>query len=51
MKYKIREKRVRNQAIAKYHKDNPEYTLSEIGEFFNISRQRVKQILMANKAG
>jgi len=45
MKYRIREKKIRNNLIIQYHKDNPEVTLSEIGDIFHLSRQRVAIIL------
>ena len=45
MAYKIREKKKRNLLVIQYHKDNPELTLSEIGDIFHLSRQRVAVIL------
>jgi predicted DNA-binding protein YlxM (UPF0122 family) len=45
VQYTWREKRDRNQAIIDYAKSHPGYALSEIAQFFNLSRQRVFTIL------
>jgi len=49
MKYKLSEKRKRNMLLVEYQKANPELTMSEIGDTFGISKQRVKQILDLTK--
>ena len=47
-KYDALRKTDRNEAVKKMHKDKPELSLQEIGDFFNISKQRVSFILMSN---
>ena len=51
MAYTLRQKRERNQAVIDYAQSHPGYALSEIAQFFNISRQRICQILKKAKAG
>jgi len=38
-------KKKRNRAIVQCHKEQPELSMAEIAEIFNISRQRVQKIL------
>ena len=45
MKFRLRNKRNRNEALRQYRRAHPEITLQEIGEMYNISKQRVCQIL------
>jgi len=45
MKYGSNTKTARNIAIREYHAAHPELSLKEIGEVFDISKQRVCQIL------
>ena len=44
-KYDSITKRARNQAVIEMHKVHPELALKEIGDFYNISKQRVYAIL------
>jgi len=48
LKYEKVTKVDRNKAIYKYYKEHPEMSLSEIAERFNITRQRVHQIVSKN---
>lgn len=45
MAYTFRQKRDRNQAIVDYAKSHPGYSLNEIAQSFNLTRQRIFQIL------
>ncbi len=49
VQYKIYQKKQRNQQILWCSQQNPHLTLAEIAEFFDISRQRVWQILKKYK--
>lgn len=51
MKYRLRDKKARNDAIREYHTAHPEITLRELAEMYNISHQRVAQILQAHPNG
>lgn len=44
-KYDILRKLKRNRLLVEYHQAHPEASLSEIGQVFNISYQRVWEIL------
>jgi len=52
-KYDSMRKLKRNQMLVEYHKAHPEASLSEIGQLFNISSQRVWELLKLeeNKKG
>jgi len=45
MKYESNTKVERNKAVIDFAKNHPDYALAEIAQVFNISRQRVFQIL------
>ena len=44
-RYASQRKTSRNQALFKYAKDNQDATLEDIGREFNISKQRVWELL------
>ena len=44
-RYEKLRKTARNTALLKYREDNPESTLEEIGNEFNITKQRVSELL------
>lgn len=46
MKYDNVTKRNRNSELVNYRKNHPELSLQEIGEVFNISKQRVSILLL-----
>lgn len=48
-KYDKLRKRERNQWIEQYVRDHPNATLADVGAIFNISRQRVWEILKLAK--
>ncbi len=48
-KYDSMRKLERNRLLVEYYQAHPEATLREIGKVFNISPQRVCQILKGNK--
>lgn len=50
MNYRQSQKRIRNAALVRYYKENPHLSFEEIGDFFNITKQRVYQILIYNHA-
>lgn len=51
MRYDSLRKISRNQQLIKYRKENPELSLKEIGQAFNISHARVSQILKRHNDG
>lgn len=48
-KYDSMRKLERNQAVREYRHNHPEASLAEIGKVFDITRQRVWEILQNNK--
>ena len=48
-KYDILRKLERNRLLVQYRQAHPELSLQEIGAVFNITRERVSQILKAEK--
>lgn len=44
-KYDSVRKTERNQLLLKYREEHPDASLAEIGRLFNISKQRVSEIL------
>ncbi len=55
MKYESNTKRVRNKEIYQFRKDNPQFSLEEIGRKFPVngkplSRQRISIIIIREKA-
>lgn len=51
MKYESNTKTERNEAVKRMRKEHPELSLEDIGARFNITRQRVSQILSKGKNG
>lgn len=45
MKYERTTKTVRNKMVRDYHNAHPELSLKEIGDIFNISKQRVSVLI------
>lgn len=48
-KYDSMRKLERNRLLVEYRQAHPELSLDEIADVFNITRERVRQILEANK--
>jgi len=44
-RYDSTRKIARNKAVVQYRKDNPELSLKEIGEVFNVTAPRIYAIL------
>jgi len=48
MKYRMSEIKKRNRKIFTYRKNNPDLSLEEIGEKFNLTKQSISKILRGN---
>lgn len=48
MKYETNTKTKRNKAVVEMHREHPELSLKEIGDYFNISKQRVSKLIKRN---
>ena len=51
MRYEAVTKTKRNEAVKQYKDANPDLSLKEIGGIFQISKQRVAQIIKKSKEG
>ena len=50
MKWRMKDKRERNQRLLKFREEHPDYTLTSIARIFHLHPSRVCRILKAMKS-